>query len=525
MISGNKNNPDSYIVQRGRQAGVGLHISSLPGPHGIGDIADSSLSFIDKLVEMGIGVWQFLPLGPTAYGDSPYQPLSAFAGNANLIGLEPLLQLGLLDLGEIDVLTGLPRDYTDYGSLIPVKRALLLKAADRLSARSGNGLVTEYEEFLHRQGDLWLDDYALFRVLKTAHGERPWPEWEKDYVHRMPDALAKAKNEHRNAIECTRVTQFLFDRQWRALKDCATEKNICLFGDMPIYVALDSADAWVHPEMLLIDRDGRPAHVAGVPPDYFSEDGQLWGNPLYDWDYHEQTGYQWWIERMRHIGRQTHLVRIDHFRGFESFWSVQYGEQTAKNGEWVPGPGDAVFEAMRESLGALPIVAEDLGVITPEVDELRLSQGFPGMVVLQFEVGDPDFRMEEIAENSVCYTGTHDNDTTVGWFRGNGDDTRSEKEIAQTRTGALKMTGGTPETIHTDMIRLAFSSNSALAIAPMQDYLGLGSEARLNIPGTTLHNWRWRMRSAQLHQGFLESTGAMVEAAARARSMWLDSTE
>jgi 4-alpha-glucanotransferase len=524
MIPGNKNNSDSCIVQRGRQAGVGLHISSLPGPHGIGDIADNSLSFIDNLVEMGIGVWQFLPLGPTAYGDSPYQPLSAFAGNANLIGFNPLIQLGLVDPGEIEVLTRLPREYTDYGSLIPVKRALLLKAADRLSARSGNGLVTEYEEFLHRNGDLWLDDYALFRVLKTAHGERPWPEWDKDYIHRMPDALDKARNKHREAIECTRITQFLFDRQWRALKDYATEKGICLFGDMPIYVALDSVDAWVHPEMLLIDRDGWPAHVAGVPPDYFSEDGQLWGNPLYDWDYHKQTGYQWWIERMRHIGRQTHLVRIDHFRGFESFWSVQYGEQTAKNGEWVPGPGDAVFKAMRESLGTLPIVAEDLGVITPEVDELRLSQGFPGMVVLQFEVGDPDFKMEEIAENSVCYTGTHDNDTTVGWFRGNGDDTRSENEIAETQTSALRLTGGTPETIHTDMIRLAFSSNSALAIAPMQDYLGLGSEARLNIPGTTLNNWRWRLDARSLHQEFLESTGAMVEEASRAGSMRLDST-
>ena len=518
-----KNKKESYIMEMGRQAGIGMHISSLPGEHGIGYISDSSLSFVDQLDEMNIGVWQFLPLGPTAFGDSPYQPLSAFAGNANLIGLNPLIQLGLLDPGETVALTGLPGDYTDYGSLIPVKRALLLKAAGRLSAGKENGLVTEYEEFLHRHGDHWLDDYALFRVLKTAHGERPWPEWDKDYVHRMPDALAKAKNEHHDAIECTRVTQFLFDRQWRALKNYATEKGVCLFGDIPIYIALDSADAWAHPEMLLIDRNGRPAHVAGVPPDYFSEDGQLWGNPLYDWEYHRQTGYQWWIERMRHIGRQTHLVRIDHFRGFESFWSVQYGEQTAKNGRWVPGPGDSVFEAMRDSLGTLPIVAEDLGVITPEVDELRNNQGFPGMVVLQFEVGDPDFKMEEIAENSVCYTGTHDNDTTVGWFRGNGDDTRTEKEIAETRASALKLTGGTQETIHTDMIRLAFSSNSALAIAPMQDFLGLGSEARLNIPGTTLNNWRWRLNSSQLNAEILESTGEMVEAASRARSMRLDS--
>jgi 4-alpha-glucanotransferase len=360
--------------------------------------------------------------------------------------------------------------------------------------------------------------------LKTAHGERPWPEWDTGYVHRRPEAMDKARDEHRGAIECTRITQFLFDRQWRALKAYATEKGICLFGDIPIYIALDSADAWAHPEMLLIDGDGLPSHVAGVPPDYFSADGQLWGNPLYDWDFHKRTGYQWWIERMRHVGRQTHLLRIDHFRGFESFWSVQYGEQTAKNGQWVPGPGDALFEAMLESLGVLPIVAEDLGLITPEVDELRLKQGFPGMVVLQFEVGDPEFKLEEIAENSVCYTGTHDNDTTVGWFRGNGDDTRTEKDIAETRASALKLTGGTQETIHEDMIRLAFSSNSALAIAPMQDFLGLGSEARLNIPGTTLNNWRWRLRPGQLHAGILEATGIMVQEASRARLKRLDST-
>jgi len=490
---------DSSILKLGRQAGVGMHISSLPGAHGIGDIADSSLAFVDQLAGMDIGVWQFLPLGPTAYGDSPYQPLSAFAGNANLIGLKPLVRLGLLERDEIDVLAGLPDDHTDYGALIPAKRALLLKAAGRFSQRRGNGLVAAYEEFLHRHGERWLDDYALFRVLKTAHGERPWPEWDKDYVHRLPAALDRARDRHREAIECTRITQFLFDLQWSELKDHASRQGVCLFGDIPIYVALDSADAWAHPEMLLIDRDGRPSHVAGVPPDYFSEDGQLWGNPLYDWDYHEQTGYQWWIERMRHIGQQTDLVRIDHFRGFESFWSVPFGSETARKGQWVPGPGSSLFEAMRESLGKLPIVAEDLGVITPEVDKLRLSQGFPGMVVLQFEVGEADFDMDDIAQNSVCYTGTHDNDTTLGWFRGNGDDTRTEKEIAIARARALKLTGGSQDTIHTDMIRLAFSSHSTLAIAPMQDFLGLGSEARLNTPGTTMNNWRWRMTDGQLH--------------------------
>jgi len=514
MKQNKKNN--SYIMQMGRQAGIGLHISSLPGEHGIGDIADGALAFINKLHGMGIGVWQFLPVGPTAFGDSPYQPLSAFAGNANLIGLNPLVRLGLLRQDEIDAMSGLPHEYTDYGRLIPLKRDLLMKAAGRLSTRPGNGLVTEYEEFLNRHGDHWLDDYALFRVLKTLHGERAWPDWDREYVHRSSDALRKVRIEHRVAIECTRITQFLFDRQWRSLKSHASEKGICMFGDMPIYIALDSADAWSHPEMLQIDRDGQPSHVAGVPPDYFSEDGQLWGNPLYDWDYHQRSGYQWWIERMRHAGRQTHLVRIDHFRGFESFWSVQNGEKTARKGKWLPGPGDALFDAMQQSLGNLPIVAEDLGVITPEVDQLRHNHNLPGMVVLQFEVGDPDFDMNQIAENSVCYTGTHDNDTTVGWFRGNGDDTRTENEIEKTRLNTLKLTGGSAETIHSDMIRLALSSNSTLAIAPMQDLLGLGSEARFNTPGTTLNNWRWRMKADALSPGLVDGIAEMVGDTSRA---------
>lgn len=505
----------SYIQKMGRRAGVGMHISSLPGPHGIGDIADSSRRFIDQLAAMNIAVWQFLPLGPTAYGDSPYQPLSAFAGNANLMGLNPLMHAGLLKASELSVLEQLPHDFCDFGSLIPAKRALLEKAAGRLSARSGNGLATEYEEFLHRSRH-WLDDYALFRVLKTAHGERPWPQWREEYVHREPAALQRARDTFRNSIEVSRVTQFLFDRQWRELRDYAAEKDICLFGDIPIYIALDSADAWANREMLLIDDDGTPDAVSGVPPDYFSEDGQLWGNPLYDWDYHQRSGYRWWIERMEHIGKQTDLVRIDHFRGFESFWSVPFGEDTAKNGEWVPGPGDKLFEAMQTALGDLPIVAEDLGVITPEVDALRLGRGLPGMVVLQFEVGDADFDMEGIDENSVCYTGTHDNDTTVGWFRGNGDDTRTEEEIERTRANTLAITGGSVETIHMDMINLAYSSHSCLAVAPMQDYLGLGSEARINTPGTTRDNWRWRMREDAIGPQLLTDIAETVNASSRA---------
>lgn len=503
------------MLQMGRQAGVGIHISSLPGLHGIGDIGDCAYEFLDYLNGMGIRVWQFLPTGPTAYGDSPYQPLSAFAGNAMLVGMEPLVRLGLLQAGDLESLKALPRDFVDYGHLIPMKRALMKKAAHSLGNRKGNGLTAEYEAFLHQHGEKWLEDYALFRVLKTLHGERPWPEWDKDFVHREPAALDKIRNQHRESIENTRVTQFLFWNQWQQFNATARERGICLFGDMPIYIALDSADAWSHPEMLEIDADGQPLNVAGVPPDYFSEDGQLWGNPLYDWDYHKRSGYHWWIERMAHAAELSQLVRVDHFRGFESFWSVPNGAKTARDGEWLPGPGNSLFEAMRESLGSLPIVAEDLGVITPEVDALRLNHSIPGMFVLQFEVGEADFDLSTLDENCVCYTGTHDNDTTVGWFLGSGEDTRTDDEVKANQKSALAVTGGTPETIHLDMIRLAFSSKAALAVAPMQDYLGLGSEARLNIPGTTGNNWRWRMDSVSLSLEFIDSVREMVGSARR----------
>ena len=507
--------PDSYIMKMGRRAGVIMHLSSLPGDHGIGDIGESAHAFVDALADMDVAVWQFLPLGPTAYGDSPYQPLSAFAGNANLIGLHQLVELGLLHEPELSSLSQLPREYCDYGHLIPAKRELLREASRRLMKRRGGSLMAEFEEFLHRESS-WLHDYALFRVLKSLHNERPWPEWDPSFVHRDHAALETAKREHLEAIETVLVTQFLFDRQWRELKLYASERGICLFGDVPIYVGRDSVDVWANRDQFRLDADGAPVAVAGVPPDFFSELGQLWGNPLYDWAYHEQSGFEWWIDRMRHLARQCDLVRIDHFRGFESFWSVPYSETTAKNGEWIPGPRDALFKAMKNELGPLGIVAEDLGVITPEVDALRLGQGFPGMVVMQFEAGDPEFDMDSIDVNSVCYTGTHDNDTTVGWFNGTGSDTRTEEQIEATRELVLERTGGSPETIHNDMIRLAFGSRSALAVAPMQDFLGLGSEARLNTPGTTRDNWRWRLREGEIDVQLAEGIAEMVHEASRA---------
>lgn len=505
----------SNVLPANPRAGVGMHFSSLPSPYGIGDIGDASLAFVDALAEMRLLVWQFLPTGPTAYGDSPYQPLSAFAGNENLIGLEPLVRAGLLSQDEIDALRDLPAHTVDYGALIPRKRDILDRAARRFPERADAATKADYDDFLQAQDAAWLDDYALYRILKSQHGERPWPEWSPEIVHREAGALEAARSAHAVDIERIKVLQYLFDAQWRRLKAYAEERRVRLFGDMPIYIALDSADAWANREILHIDRDGRPSHVAGVPPDYFSEDGQLWGNPLYDWDYHARKGYAWWIERIQHAARLNDLVRIDHFRGFEAYWAVPYGASTARSGAWEPGPRDALFDAMEQAMGALPIVAEDLGVITPEVDALRHRHHIPGMVVLQFDVSDPEFDPAAMAAHSVCYTGTHDNDTTVGWFHGSDDDTRTDEEIRVTRENALALTGGSEETIHIDMIRLAFNSPAQLAIAPMQDFLGLGSEARINIPGTTRDNWRWRLTPEQFSDSFRGGVARLVEACSR----------
>ena len=504
------------VLPTGKKAGVGMHFASLAGPYGIGDIGDSAQAFVSILANMKINVWQYLPTGPTAFGDSPYQPLSVFAGNEMLIGIGPLLRQGLLTLAEVEALTGLSSESVDYGKLIPKKNAALALAASRFSSMASTELKIAYDDFLHLNDSRWLDDYAVYRILKARHGESPWPEWDSSFTHREPGAMEKIRGSKREAIEHIKIIQFLFDLQWQALKQHAGENQLTLFGDMPIYIALDSADAWAHPELLLIDRDGKPSYISGVPPDYFSADGQLWGNPLYDWKYHESSGYQWWIECMQHAVNRSDLVRIDHFRGFESFWAVQFGSETARVGEWLPGPGDSLFDSMRVALGNLPIVAEDLGVITPAVDGLRRRHHMPGMKVLQFEVSDPAFKLDDIDENCVCYTGTHDNDTTVGWFNGGDEDTRSGQEIIETQENALEITAGTRETIHLDMIRLAFNSKAKLAIAPLQDFLGLGSESRLNIPGTTMNNWRWRVSAEQLSTSFCESTANLVEETSRA---------
>lgn len=500
----------------GRTAGVGLHLTSLPGRYGSGDLGAGAHAFLDWTAKAGLRVWQFLPLGPTAYGDSPYQPLSTRAGNELLVDLAPLLAANWLAASEVEELERLPSDTVAYDAAIPLKMAALATAADRFAASAEREAIGEYGSFLAENDDLWLHDYALYRVLKMAHGEKPWPDWEPRFSRRDPDALTEAEDSFGREIERVKIVQYWFAQQWRTLRGRAKAMGVTLFGDLPIYIGLDSADAWAEPTLVQLDDAGRPTQVAGVPPDYFSAEGQLWGNPLYDWGYHRASGYAWWIERMRHMMRRVDLIRIDHFRGFESYWAVPGGDDTARHGEWLAGPGDDLFRSLREALGEdLPIVAEDLGIITPAVEALRDRLGFPGMKVLQFLLDDPQFSVAHMPEYAVCYTGTHDNDTTLGWFYGSSAGRRTEDEIAWTKSAVLARTGGDETSVARDVLRLAFQSPARLAIAPLQDYLGLGSAARLNVPGTTADNWQWRVSGDALTADLAADIAALVEASGR----------
>lgn len=498
-----------------RCAGVCMHLTSLPGAYGIGELGDSALEFVDSLAEAGLEIWQFLPTGPTAYGDSPYQPLSIFAGNELLVDIQELIHLDLLTEAEAAPLRKLPASTVDYGALIPLKNELLSLAAGRFESRAPESMKDACARFVTTHDPAWLHDYALYRILKSRHSELPWVSWDRRCIHRDAAALRRIEDTEADRIAEIKTIQFLFHHQWDRLRTHAEARGVLLFGDMPIYIAFDSADAWAHPEILRVDRDGHPDPVAGVPPDYFSEEGQLWGNPLYDWNFHARNGFRWWVDRLRHTAELVHLVRIDHFRGFEACWAVPAGASSARAGAWEPGPGDALFDAMRQALGELPIIAEDLGEITPAVDALRKRQRIPGMKVLQFLAGDPDFRAADIEEECVCYTGTHDNDTVVGWFQGGPGDTRTPRQIRAMQKAVLSHTGGSAETIHLDLTRLAFESRARIAIAQMQDFLGLGSDSRLNTPGTTVNNWRWRLRRDQFDDELRRLIRTLVTASDR----------
>ncbi len=485
-----------------RSSGILLHPTSLPGPFGIGDLGAQAYAFADSLVAGGQSLWQVLPLGPTGYGDSPYACYSAFAGNTLLISPEKLVEDKLLVGEDLTVVATDPEERVDFEAVHNLKDSILRKAFARFSQNPDSSLRTAFEEFRHRNLS-WLDDYALFRALKDAHGGVAWNEWDAIYVRREPAALASAVERLSDQIEAQKFYQFLFFRQWFALKAHCNERGIKFVGDVPIFVAHDSADVWTNPDQFKLNQNGTPIVVAGVPPDYFSATGQLWGNPLYNWDYMLADGFKWWIKRVDSTLKVVDIVRVDHFRGFAACWEIPGGDKTAERGRWVEAPGKELFTAIRAALGELPIIAEDLGVITPDVVALRDGFGFPGMRILQFAFGGDTKTIDlphNYERNVVAYTGTHDNDTTVGWFTSvaGAGSTRTPEQIERERTFCLNYLNTAGKEIHWDFIRAVLASVANTAVVPLQDLLGLGTETRMNLPNSTEGNWSWRFTADAL---------------------------
>lgn len=476
-----------------RSSGILLHPTSLPGRYGIGDLGAEAYRWVDFLHSADQKLWQILPLGPTGYADSPYQCFSAFAGNPFLISPDQLREDGLLTPTDLESLPAFPAPAVDYGPVIIYKLSLLDKAYAHYKAGAGSAaLRAEFDSFQHAQV-AWLDDFALFMALKESHHGAVWSAWEPELVSRQPQALAAARVSLAESVESQRLRQFLFFRQWQKVKTYANQLGIKIIGDIPIFVAYDSADAWQHTDLFYLDDHGKCTVVAGVPPDYFSRTGQLWGNPLYRWDVLKQTGYAWWIERVRATLGLVDIIRVDHFRGFESYWEIPAGQPTAEVGQWVKGPGADFFRALQSALGDLPIIAEDLGVVTPEMESLRDEFNLPGMKVLQFAFSGDNtdlFLPHNLIRNCVVYTGTHDNDTTRGWY----EHTSTEKE----RDFARRYLGRAGQDIAWDLIRLAFASVANTVVVPLQDVFDLGTEARLNLPGSPAGNWGWRFQAGQL---------------------------
>jgi 4-alpha-glucanotransferase len=476
-------------MQFPRSSGILLHPTSLPSPHGVGDLGAEARRFVDFLASAGQTLWQVLPLGPTGYGESPYQCYSAWAGNPMLISLDRLVEKGWLDASSLENAPDFSEGVVDFERLIPWKTRLLEAAAQRA------GSVCEA---FCRANQHWLDDFALFTALKAQHNGATWTRWEPAARDREPAALEKWGERLAAPIAAQKFLQFVFYEQWRELREYARARGVRIMGDLPIYVSHDSADVWVHRRYFQLDAGGNPTVVSGVPPDYFSETGQLWGNPIYRWDALAEDGYEWWLDRFRATFAMVDMIRLDHFRGFEAYWEVPATESTAVNGRWVKGPGSALFQTAREKLGELPFVAENLGVITPEVEAIREQFGFPGMAVLQFAFGTdaqaPTFRPHNYPRQVVAYTGTHDNDTTVGWWssKGSGDSTRSGEDILRERDFAMRYLNTDGREMHWTFIRAVEASVADTVLIPLQDVLGLGNEARMNRPATTGGNWRWR---------------------------------
>ena len=491
-----------------RAAGILMPISSLPSEYGIGCFSKSAYEFVDWLKGAGQSYWQILPLGPTSYGDSPYQSFSTFAGNPYFISLDELIEEGVLTRAECEKVNwGKAKGSIDYEKIYNGRYPLLRKAYER-SKISEN---PEYQKFVN-ENSWWLSDYALFMAVKGRFDNVEWTKWAEDIRLRWKWAMDYYREDLYYDIEFQQYMQFKFHEQWMKLKAYANENGIKIIGDIPIYVAFDSADTWAHPDLFQLDENNTPKAVAGCPPDGFSATGQLWGNPLYQWEYHKETGYAWWVQRVAHCFRLYDIMRIDHFRGFDEYYSIPYGDKTAENGHWEKGPGMELFYAIREKLGDLPIIAEDLGFLTEGVRRLLSDSGYPGMKVLQFAFDsreESDYLPHNYERNCVVYTGTHDNDTLQGWYQ---SICAEDKEMALTY---MNNRATDEKEIHWDYISLAMRSVADTCIIPVQDFLGLGSEARMNIPSTLGNNWNWRMKKGALTDDILEKIYALTKVTGR----------
>jgi 4-alpha-glucanotransferase len=486
-----------------RMSGILLHPTSLPGPFGIGDLGPEAYRFVKFLKKANQQLWQILPLGPTGYGNSPYMCFSAFGGNSLLISPEILLDEELLQKEDLAGIPEFPDEHVDYAAVLAWKIPLLEKAFHNFQSRVAIRYPDDFYGFCE-QNAFWLEDYALFAALKDAHAGQVWPSWERAIALRESEALLQWRNRLSERVQFRKFIQYTFFKQWAGLKRFCHANDILVIGDIPIYVAHDSAEVWANQPLFHLDEHGRPLVIAGVPPDYFSATGQRWGNPIYRWEKMAERGYQWWTDRFRLNFSLVDIVRLDHFRGFEAYWEIPASARTAVDGRWVKGPGADLFHAVQRALGPLSVIAEDLGIITPEVDALREELKFPGMRILQMAFGHDakasEYRPHHHITNCAAYTATHDHNTTAGWFTAEPgtQTTQSAEEIAVERRNALAYTGTDGKAIHWDFIRLAMGSVASLAIFPLQDALGLGSASRMNRPGTLAGNWEWRVQPEAL---------------------------
>lgn len=492
-------------ISENRTSGVLLHITSLPNEFGIGSLGEESREFVIKLKQAGQTWWQILPIGPTGYGDSPYQSFSSFAGNPYLINLDYLKNCSLLTDEEITEVKSLyDCNRVDFGKLYNERYITLRRAYERFDKSS-----LDFESFC-RENSFWLNDYALFMTLKDENNGKPWQEWEDKYKFRDREAIEEFENNNFSKVNFYRFLQFQFFSQWDGLKHFAHENGIKILGDLPIYVAEDSSDCWANPELFSLDENLKPIWVGGCPPDGFSEDGQLWGNPCYDWQVHEETDYDWWVNRFKWLFSIFDCVRIDHFRGFESYWRIPAGDDTARNGSWIQGPGMKLFSKLKDELGELPIIAEDLGYMTKEVYEFRRETGFPGMKILLFAFAkdaSSDYLPHNLDKNFVVYPSTHDSDTVIGWIK---EHDREEVEFAKKYLNLTEDEG-----LNWGMIRGAMTSVADMAIFQMQDILGLGNETRMNYPGTASGNWTWRMKIGEFSEELIEKLKSYTQMSGR----------